>query len=211
MWGAGPECQKQKQKTLAGRGSKRILRKYIRVVTFPPPPLPAAHQNELRLSAGVWKAGQERARWRRPWPQTPASLGYPFQRCQAMPTLTPTCPIWGNFLLLLLAWVKRTAVRSAIELVPRGGRRTAVRALSTFAHVSSWSREDRIASKLGSPISTPSKNRALSFTPAPTLPHHIRSCHSFFLSLKSRRPQVAPPVSHALVPTISLAVGPLLQ
>lgn len=43
----------------------------------PSSPLPAAHQNELRLRAGFWKVGQERARRRRPRPQTPASLGYP--------------------------------------------------------------------------------------------------------------------------------------
>lgn len=74
----GLSVKNKTKKTLAGRGSKRILHKYISVFTFPPPPLPAAHQNELRLSAGVWRAGQGRARRRHPRPQTPSSLGYPY-------------------------------------------------------------------------------------------------------------------------------------
>lgn len=51
MWGAGPGCQNQNQNTLVGRGSKRILPKYISLYV-PLPLLPAAHQNEMRLSAG---------------------------------------------------------------------------------------------------------------------------------------------------------------
>lgn len=68
----------------------------ISVLMSPPPHLPAAHQHEMRLSAGVWKAGQEPARRWCPRPQTPASRDYAFQECQVMPTLTPTCPDLGE-------------------------------------------------------------------------------------------------------------------
>ena len=43
--------------------------------------------------------------------------------CRAQKAEKPA-RIWGDFLLLLQAWVKRTAVHSAIELVPRGAIHT---------------------------------------------------------------------------------------
>lgn len=157
----GLSVRNKTRKTLAERGSERILCKYVFVFMFHPPQLPAAHQNELRLSSGVWRVGQGRARWRHPRPQTPAFLCYPlFRGAGSWPPSHPPARIWGDFLLLLRAWVKRTAVHSAIELVPRGERRTAVRALSIFANVSFWSREGCITSKLGAPISTPTKSRS---------------------------------------------------
>lgn len=117
-----------------------------------------------------------------------------FRGAGSWPPSHPPARIWGDFLLLLRAWVKRTAVHRAIELVPRGERRTAVRALSIFANVSSWSREGCIASKLGAPISTPTRSRSPLLYPTSTSPYPIRFCHSFFFFLLVfivPKPQVA--------------------
>lgn len=142
-----------------------------------------AHQNNLRLIAGIWKASQNGVRRRPWWPQNPASRDWPFTGARTCPPSHPPARIGGIF-LLLRAWVKRTAVSSEIELVPRGGRRMALRTLSTFAHVSCWSREGRIAIKLGSPVSTPTESESLLLFPHShlALPHQVLICFVFLFS-----------------------------
>ena len=93
----GLSVRNKTRKTLAERGSERILCKYVCIFMFPPPPLPAAHQNELRLSAGVWTVGQGRARWTPAASDSHISVLPPIQGCRVMATLTPTCPYLGGF------------------------------------------------------------------------------------------------------------------
>lgn len=81
----------------------------------------------------------------------------------------------------------------AQELVPRGGRRTAVKALSTFVHVSSWSREGRIASKLRSSISTPTKGTSPVLYPHSlfTLLHQVLSLIFVFVVLEAKSSSIS--------------------
>lgn len=98
MLGAGPECQKQNQKTLPGRGGKRNLRKdvlslYVSPLPLSPPP--------TKMSCDSARGSGKSARSGRGGGARGLRLLHlwvtPFQGCQAMPTLTPTCPDLGEF------------------------------------------------------------------------------------------------------------------
>lgn len=69
----------------------------------------------------------------------------------------------------------------------------AVKALSTFAHVSSWSREGRIASKLQSSISTPTKGTSPVLYPQSffTLLHQVLSLIFVFVFVEVKSSSIS--------------------
>lgn len=137
-------------------------------------PSPAAHQNPLRRrSLSLENLGPQRVQ-RRLWPWPSASLGDFYlpspenvhsnthlASCEGIFSVSPDRP--------QLEW------RWYPEEDGRNGRK----ALSTFAHVSSWSRESLLTSKLGSPNSPPTKSTSPFLYPTPTSSHRTGSCQSF--------------------------------